>query len=82
MMFFLHIASRQGFLLESYSDNAEGIMDKNEEGRVAITKVFLHPMPVFSGDNHPDKQAIDRIHHLAHQQCFIANSVKTEIIID
>ena len=82
MLFFLHIASTQGFLLDSYTDNAEGIMEKNNDGKLAITKIYLHPRPVFDGENLPDKDVIDSIHQLAHAECFIANSVKSEIIID
>ena len=81
MLFFLNIASNQGFLLESYTDNAEGFMGKDSKGRIAITKIVLHPMHEFSHDNCPDQDTIDRMHLSAHQQCFIANSVKTKIVI-
>jgi len=82
MLFFLSIAAKKKFQVDSYLDNAEGIMEKNEEGKVAVTQVILKPKIEFSGDKIPDQAAIDKIHHLAHESCFLANSVKSQVIVE
>ena len=82
MLFFLSIAAKQKFQVESYIDKAEGIMSQNAQGKQAMTRVFLRPTIVFSGERVPDTQRIEKIHHLAHDNCFIANSVNTEIVIE
>ena len=79
MLFFLSIAASRGFRVDSYADDAIGILAKNEEGRLAITKVTLRPHVVFSGEHLPSKSDIDAIHHESHEECFIANSVKTDV---
>jgi len=79
MLWFLDIAARRGFIVDRYVDAAEGIMAKNPQGRLAMTVVTLHPEVTFSGEQLPDREALDAIHHQAHERCFIANSVKTEV---
>lgn len=79
MLVFLWIASRRGFIVESYEDEARGTMGKNDQGRLAITAVSLHPITAFSGASSPDAQTLDEMHHEAHEACFIANSVRCEI---
>ena len=79
MLWFLSIAAARGFRVDSYNDDAVGIMSKNEHGRLAITQVTLHPQVVFSGERIPTKSDIESIHHASHQECFIANSVKTDV---
>ena len=81
MLTFLAIACKQKFVLEEYTDDAVGHMEKNAEGRLAITKVELHPKLKFSGDKKPTAEELDKMHHAAHDQCFIANSVKTEVTV-
>jgi organic hydroperoxide reductase OsmC/OhrA len=81
MLTFLFIAAKKNFLVESYDDFAEGIMMKNSEGKLAITEVTLTPDIVFIGKNLPTKDELDELHHLAHEECFIANSVKTKITV-
>lgn len=81
MLFFLSIAARKKIQVESYIDNAEGVMEKNEQGKVAVTKVMLKPKIEFSGDKIPTPEMVDKIHHLAHESCFLANSVKSEVIV-
>lgn len=81
MLFFLSLAAKKKFQVESYLDKAEGVLDKNEQGKQAMTKVFLKPEIKFSGEKQPTQADIERIHHLAHEHCFIANSVNSEIII-
>ena len=70
------------YTVAMYEDNAVAILGKNEKLRMAVTTVYLRPNISFKGDNIPDKTIIDEMHHRAHQECFIANSVLTEIIIE
>ncbi len=81
MLFFLAIAAKKRFVVDSYIDDATGIMAKNEQGKMAMTKVTLAPQVSFSGDRQPTSEQIQQIHYLAHEQCFIANSVKTEVCV-
>jgi organic hydroperoxide reductase OsmC/OhrA len=79
MLWFLDIAARKGFVVENYRDEAIGIMEKNAEGKLAMTRVTLHPAVNFGGEHLPGKDEIDAMHHQAHEECFIANSVKTDV---
>jgi len=79
MLFFLDIAAKSGFVVDEYTDAAVGYLDKNNEGRIAITKVVMRPKATYSGEKIPDSEKIGKMHHRAHELCFIANSVKTEI---
>ena len=79
MLFFLSFAARDGFLVDEYVDEAIGIMEKNADGRMAMTVVTLRPAVTFSGDRRPAEADLDALHHEAHEACFIANSVKTEV---
>ena len=82
MLTFLAVASMKKYTVAMYEDNAVAILGKNEKLRMAVTNVYLRPNISFKGDNIPDKTIIDEMHHRAHQECFIANSVLTEIIIE
>jgi organic hydroperoxide reductase OsmC/OhrA len=82
MLWFLSLAATRGFVVDSYLDNAEGVMEKNAAGKLAMTRVTLRPRVVFAGDRLPSKAESDALHHAAHEECFIANSVKTEVLID
>jgi organic hydroperoxide reductase OsmC/OhrA len=82
MLTFVWLASRQGFQIDSYEDNAVGVLTKNERGVPWVSKVTLRPRIAWSGEKLPDAQQIDQLHHHAHEQCFIANSVKTEIAVE
>jgi organic hydroperoxide reductase OsmC/OhrA len=79
MLFFLDIAAKSGVVVDVYTDNAVGRMEKNAEGKTAITKVVLHPNATYSGERIPDQSEIGKMHHRAHELCFISNSVKTEV---
>jgi organic hydroperoxide reductase OsmC/OhrA len=81
MLWFLSLAVEKQFLVESYEDNAEGVMGKNGEGKLAMTRVTLNPRITFGGNNTPSRDQIDELHHSAHEQCFIANSVKTKVTV-
>ncbi|KGY13286.1 peroxiredoxin [Vibrio tubiashii] len=78
MLTFLGIAAKKRYVIDSYIDHAEGIMEEDANGRTSVTKVTLKPVIVFSG-NKPSRTQLEKLHHLAHEHCFIANSVKTEI---
>jgi organic hydroperoxide reductase OsmC/OhrA len=82
MLTFLWLASKDGYEVDSYEDQAVGTMTKNDHGAAWVSRVVLRPKIAYSGDNRPNAEEIDRLHHLAHEQCFIANSVKTEIVVD
>ncbi len=82
MLFFLSIAASRRLLVESYVDNAEGILEKDSGGRLAMTRVTLHPQVVFGSAAHPSAEHIAEMHHLSHEKCFIANSVKTLVLVD
>jgi len=82
MLTFLAVACKKKFVLDEYVDEAVGFMEKNAEGRLAITRVTLRPRLKFSGDKQPTPDEIEEMNHMAHEQCFIANSVKTEITIE
>ena len=80
MLFFLNFAARAGLRIDSYEDAAVGEMAKNDAGKLTVAKVTLNPRIVFSGDQRPSDSDIAALHHKSHEECFIANSVKTEIV--
>lgn len=82
MLFFLSIAARSGFCIDSYVDRAFGVMEKNSDGKMAMTRVTLRPDVAFSGDRRPSDDDIARIHHESHEQCFIANSIRSEVVVE
>ena len=82
MLFFLAIAGKRGFAIDQYLDNATGIMEKDAAGKISITTVTLHPQVTFSGEKQPTLEKLEAMHHQSHEQCFIANSVKTEVTIE
>jgi len=82
MLTFLAIASMKKHTVGIYEDKLVAILEKNEKLRMAVTKLYLRPKITFAGDNIPDRTIIDEMHHRAHTECFIANSVLTEIIIE
>ena len=79
MLWFLSMAAMRKFCVDSYVDDAFGIMARNADGKTAMTVVTLRPCVVFSGDLQPTAEQIHALHHKAHNECFIANSVKTEV---
>ena len=82
MLTFLAIACKKKFVLDEYLDEAVGVMEKNSEGRLAITRVTIKQRLKFSGDKQPTSQELEEMNHAAHDQCFIANSVKTEVTVE
>jgi len=81
MLTFLGIAAKKRFVVDSYTDRAVGVMAPNEKGKLFVSKVTLDPEIVFSGEKIPNPEQIADMHHLAHKECFIANSVLTEIVV-
>ena len=82
MLFFLSIAAKRQYIVEEYVDSAIGIMDRDSDGKECMTRVTLCPQIKFSGKKLPDLALLEKMHHLAHDQCFIANSVKTEVVTE
>ena len=81
MLFFVDFARRAGLVIDDYVDEAEGVLEKRADGKMAMTRVTLRPRVTWAGDP-PDGGAIADLHHRAHEACFIANSVTTKIEID
>jgi len=79
MLFFLSIAANRRFRIDRYFDAATGVMEPNVEGKMAISVVTLRPEVDFSGELLPTEEEIMSMHHRAHDECFIANSVKSEV---
>lgn len=79
MLWFLSIAAKAGFRIDAYEDMAEGIMARNAEGKLAMIEVTLQPEVRFSPETPIDKARHEALHHEAHEACFIANSVLTQI---
>ncbi len=82
MLWFLAIAAKRKFCVDRYFDAAVGVMEKNAQGKVAVTRVTLRPEVVFSGERLPTRAEIEHLHHTAHDECYIANSVKTEVLCE
>ena len=78
MLFYLHKSRDAGFVVNSYEDEAVGVLEKNASGRLAITRVTLNPVVSYEGQV-PSADQIEALHHEAHELCFIANSTMTEI---
>jgi organic hydroperoxide reductase OsmC/OhrA len=79
MLWFLSIAAKRGFLVDHYRDEAIGVMQKDSSGRLAMTRVTLHPDVQFGADPRPTMDILIAMHHEAHEQCYIARSVKSEV---
>jgi organic hydroperoxide reductase OsmC/OhrA len=82
MLFVLDFARKAGHIVDSYTDNATGRMDKDDRGRVAIVEIILKPVISFSGDNIPDAAGIALLHHKAHEACFVANSLRCDVRVE
>jgi organic hydroperoxide reductase OsmC/OhrA len=81
MLTFLYLAYKQGFQVDSYDDEAVGIMTKNEKGIPWVSSITLYPKIIYSGEKLPAPADQEQLHHAAHEQCFIANSIKTEVTV-
>ncbi|WP_020653722.1 OsmC family protein [Massilia niastensis] len=81
MLFFLSIAAQRGFVVDSYDDRALGLLDQDAGGRAALVRIELRPAIVFGGERRPEAADIAQIHHLAHEKCYVANSLKAEVVV-
>jgi len=81
MLTFLYVAAKARFIVDSYEDTAVGTMAADSRGRQAITTVVLAPKVVFWGPRGPTEENVKNLHHEAHEQCYIANSVRSEILV-
>lgn len=82
MLFFLAFAAKAGLVVDSYEDEAVGVLGRDARGRTSITAITLRPAVVFSGPGQPDAAAVDALHHRAHEACYIANSIRAEVTIE
>jgi organic hydroperoxide reductase OsmC/OhrA len=82
MLTFLAVAARKRFTVDSYVDEAVGVMEKNDKGKYWVSRVTLRPKVAFSGDRQPSSQEISDLHHAAHENCFVANSVKSAVTVE
>lgn len=81
MLFFLAGAAKAGFVIDEYRDEAQGELAKNEKGKLYVSRITLRPRVTYAGSS-PDSSTEAELHHAAHEQCFIANSVITEIEVE
>jgi organic hydroperoxide reductase OsmC/OhrA len=81
MLTFLHVARLAGFQIDSYDDQAVGHMSPNDKGVPWVSRVTLDPKIVYGGDRRPSPEEEAHLHHLAHEQCFISQSVRTEVTV-
>jgi organic hydroperoxide reductase OsmC/OhrA len=79
MLWFLSLAAKGGWRVDEYHDEAAGVMGRNGAGKTAMVRVTLHPHVGFSGARLPSREEILKLHHRSHEECYIANSVTTEV---
>jgi organic hydroperoxide reductase OsmC/OhrA len=82
MLTFLALAAKKRYVVDSYNDQAVGVLDKDAAGHLAMTKVTLRPQVSFGGERIPSPEELRQLHDRAHHACFIANSVKTEVVVE
>src|SRR5262249_5364914 len=82
MLTFLYIAAKGGFVVDAYRDEAVAILAKDASRKLSMTRVTLHPEVRFSGAKRPTPDELSEMHHQAHEECFIANSVKTDVVVE
>ncbi len=81
MLYFLFFAAKRGFVVDRYEDNASGVLEKNAAGKMSMSRITLRPAIAFAGAT-PSSADLDALHHAAHEECFIANSLKSEIVVE
>ncbi len=82
MLFFLSFAQKAGFVIDGYEDDASGLMEEDSRGKIAITKITLRPRIVFAGERRPNETELADLHHRAHEDCYIANSIRAEVAVE
>ena len=80
MLFFLSLAAQRGYVIDDYRDAAVGDLGKNAAGRLAMTRIVLRPRIAFAGTP-PSPEALADLHHDAHERCYIANSLKADVVV-
>ena len=81
MLTFLYVAAKAGFVIDRYEDDAHGVMTKNERGKLFVSRVTLRPAITFGGEKRPSAAELEALHHEAHEECYIANSVLAEVVV-
>jgi len=81
MLFFLSLASKQGFVVERYDDEAEGVMEKNAAGKIAFTRITLRPSIEYDGPG-PSPEQLEALHHESHELCYISSTLNCEIVVE
>jgi len=79
MLWFLSLAAKQGLVVESYRDEAVGVLSKDTDGKLSMTRVTLRPEVRFGEGKHATAEEVVALHHAAHENCFLARSVKSEV---
>ncbi|MGP0069279.1 MAG: OsmC family protein [Isosphaeraceae bacterium] len=82
MLTFLALAAKKRYVVDGYKDPAVGVLDKDPAGHLAMTRVTLRPHVTFSGEKIPSPEELRQLHDRAHHACFIANSVKTDVVVE
>lgn len=81
MLWFLGLAAKEGWVIDAYTDQPEGLMGVNAKGKRAITLITLAPQIVFSGENQPNADEVKAMHDLAHDHCYIAHSIIADVVV-
>lgn len=82
LLFFLAFCAKKRMVVEEYKDEAYGILEENQEGKMVISKVVLRPKVTFVDGLEPSREQLEKLHHTAHDKCFLANSIKSEMVIE
>jgi organic hydroperoxide reductase OsmC/OhrA len=82
LLWFLSLAAKAGWRVARYSDSASGLMTPDARGKLWVSRVTLRPAVVFDGERRPTRQEVMALHHEAHEECFIANSVRSEVLCE
>jgi organic hydroperoxide reductase OsmC/OhrA len=80
MLWFLALAAAAGLVVDSYADRASGSMDKDARGKLSMTRIDLRPVTGFAG-RQPGRAELEALHHRAHDECYIANSIRAEVVV-
>jgi organic hydroperoxide reductase OsmC/OhrA len=82
MLTFLFVAAKGGFVVDRYEDDARGVLTKNERGKLFVSRIMLRPAITFGGDKQPSPADLEALHHQAHEECYIANSILAEVVVE
>lgn len=82
MLTFLAVCAKRGYVVDHYDDDASGLLEKNSDGKMAITRITLRPKVTFSGDKRPSAEELAKLHERAHANCFIGSSIRAEVRVE